>query len=101
MEEVVKALQHGDARGVGRRGGREIPNRVQRIGQRVVDHVDFRVVDHLLVGVPNPLHAVLLRESAGALWIAGGDRDQPVTQFVGWIDDRRLGDAGCSEYSDS
>ena len=68
----MKALEHGDARRVGglrdlagldlvtgeglfaqhrlaRRDRGQVPRGVQRVGQRVVDDVDLRVVDHVLI----------------------------------------------------
>ena len=73
---------------------------MQRVRQRVVDGIDFRVGDHLGVGAQNTLDTVLFGEELGTASIACGDGDQPVTQLLGWSDDGEIGDSGCTEHPD-
>ena len=124
MEVVVKALHHGDSGRFGglgdapclglvtgegllgqhrlaRRDGGEVPRRVQRVGQRVVDDVHLGVVDHVLVRGDDPLDAVLVGEHRGPLGIPRRHRDQSVTEFGGGPHDGRLGDPGCAEHADA
>src|SRR6476469_6024680 len=123
MEEVVKPFHHRDARGLrgfgnllclgtvacerflgehrfARLDRREVPRCVQRIRQRVVDGIDFRVGDHLGVGAQNTFDTVLFGEELGTASIACGDGNQPVTQLLGWSDDGEIGDSGCTEHPD-
>jgi len=123
MEQVVKSLHHGDARGVGRRSDplrlravaserllgqhrltrrdcRQIPRRVQRIGQRVVHDVDFGIIDHFVVGRQNAFHAVLFGEQSRPLRVTRRDGDQLVAQVVCRADDGQFCDPRRAEYSD-
>jgi hypothetical protein len=123
MKQVVKALHHGDSRGVrglgdpfrlraiagerllrqnwlARPDGRQIPRRVQRVRQWVVDDVDLGIVDHVVVRRQSTFHAVLLGEDLSPSSVACGDRHQPMPQFVGGPDDGQLCDAGCAEHPD-
>ena len=123
MKQVVKSLHHGDARGVGRcghplrlravaserllgqhrltrRNSRQIPRRVQRIGQRVVHDVDVGIIDHFVVGRQNAFHAVLFGEQLRPLRVTRRDGDQPVAQLVCRPDDGQFGDPRRAEHPD-
>ena len=105
MEQVVEALQHRDSRRIGGLGnplrllaiagerllgqhglaggdGSQIPWRMKRVRQRVVDDVYLGIADHVGIRRQNPFHAVFLSEVLGALRIPRGDRDQPVPQVL-------------------
>ena len=124
VEEVVEPLQHGHTsrRGGGghpnrlgmiagkglftqhrlaRRDGGEIPRCVQCVGQWVVDHVDLRVVDDVLVGVQHALDAVLVGEGLGAAAVPGRHGHQAVAEFDRGTDDRHLRDPGRAEHPDA
>ena len=123
MKQVVKPFHHGDSRGVGHCGdplclraitrerllgqhrltrsdGRQIPRRVHRIGQRVVHDVDLGVIDHLIVGRQNALHAVLFGEQLRPLGVTRRDGDQSVSQLLRGPDDGELGDPRRTEHAD-
>ena len=124
MEQIVERLEHHQSVGTCRiadgsrldrvarerflgeyrlaRGDRsQVPRGVQRVGQRVVDHLDLGVVDEGLIVVDDTLDTVLAREHLGPAAIAGGDRDQAVAQRVRRTDDGGLGDARRTEDADA
>ena len=83
-----------------RRDRRQVPWRVQRVGQRVVHDVDLGIVDNVGVGRQNAFHAVLFGERLRAPGIARCNRNEPVTKLVGGPDDGQLGDPGCAQHAD-
>jgi hypothetical protein len=124
MEEVVEPLQHGHTcrrsrlgdgprlrgvtgeglfaqHGLSRRDRREIPRRVQRVGQRVVNDVDLRIVDDVLITVENPLNAVLLGELLGPRPISCRHGHQAVAEFGRGTDDRLFRDPRRPEDADA
>ena len=124
VEGVVERLQHrdagrlgssGDLPGLGRVGrerllrqhvlarldGPEVPRAVQRVGQRVVDRLDLRVGQQVLVGLVDPLDAVLLRERGGPLRVAGGHGHEAVPRGRGRLHDAELRDAGRAQDADA
>ena len=123
MEQVVEALHHGDARGIGcrgdpvrlqtiarerlfgqyrltRRDGRQIPRRVPGVRQRVVHDINHGIVDDVGIRRQSPFHAMLFGERLCPQRVTRGDGDQPVPQFLRGPDDRQLGDAGRPENPD-
>ena len=58
------------------RDRREVPGRVQPVGQRVVDGLHLWVGDHVRVRVEDPLHAVGGGERLGPAAVARCDRHQ-------------------------
>ena len=83
-----------------RSDGPEVPRPVQAVGQRVVDHLDVRVVDDVLVGGVHPLDAVLLGEGRSTLGVARGDGHQSRAGQPGGLDDGDVADAGSAEEAE-
>ena len=73
---------------------------MQRVHQRVVDDLDVRVVDHVLVRVVHLRHAALGGEGLRAATVPGRDRDQLVAENFRGIHDAVIGDPGRTQDPD-
>jgi len=74
---------------------------METIGKWVVDRLDFRIVDHVLVGVEDALDVTRGREVLRSSTITRGYRHQAVSGIAGRAHDRRVTDTCCTEYADS
>jgi hypothetical protein len=84
---------------LGRRERRDRPVRVERGGKGVVDEVDVRVGEQLLIRVVGPFDAEAVCVSARVATGGDSDDDNVVSTECG-PQHRRRGDAGGAENSD-
>ena len=73
---------------------------MQRVHQCVVDDLDVRVVDHVLVGVVHLRHAAPGGEGLRASAVPGRDRDQLVAENLRGIHNAVVGDPGSTQDPD-
>ena len=77
-----------------------VPLGVQGVDERVVDHLDFWIVNDIGVGLVHPFDATLGCKRLRPGSVAGGHGDQPVAEQSGRIDDPVIGNAGSAENAD-
>ena len=79
---VARERLLGQYRLTGLDGG-QIPRRMKRVGQRVVDDVNLGVGDQVGVGVHHPLHPVAAGERLRTATVTGRHRDDAVPERRG------------------
>ena len=79
---------------------RQLPGGLQRVDERVVDHLDLWVVNDFGVRLIHLFDATLYRECLGSGSVARGHSDHSVAEQLSRLDDSVIGDPSRGEDAD-